>query len=112
MVWRTSRLLTASSLALRLIRALMPIVTLYIGKLIIDEVVTLVQRPDNPSTLGDWFESGLLTPLILLLAAEFALAVFADILGRIVSLIDSLLSERLANELEHPPHGARGDARS
>ncbi len=98
MVWRTSRLLTASSLALRLIRALMPIVTLYIGKLIIDEVVALVQRPDNPGTLGDWLASGLLTPLILLLAAEFALAVFADILGRIVSLIDSLLSEQLAND--------------
>ena len=98
MVWRTSRLLTASSLALRLIRALMPIATLYIGKLIIDEVVALVQRPGNPDTLGDWFASGLLTPLILLLAAEFALAVFADVLGRVVSLIDSLLSERLAND--------------
>ena len=98
MVWRTSRLLTASSLALRLIRALMPIATLYIGKLIIDEVVALVQRPGNPNTLGDWFESGLLTPLILLLAAEFVLAVFADVLGRVVSLIDSLLSERLAND--------------
>ena len=98
MVWRTSRLLTASSLALRLIRALIPIATLYIGKLIIDEVVGLVQRPGNPGTLGDWLESGLLTRLLLFLAAEFALAVFADVLGRVVALIDSLLSERLAND--------------
>ena len=98
MVWRTSRLLTVSSLALRLIRALIPIATLYIGKLIIDEVVGLVQRPGNPGTLGDWLESGLLTRLLLFLAAEFALAVFADVLGRVVALIDSLLSERLAND--------------
>ena len=36
MVWRTSRLLTLSSLILRLFRALVPIVTLYIGTLIIE----------------------------------------------------------------------------
>jgi len=82
MVWRTSRLLTLSSLILRLFRALVPIVTLYIGKLIIDEVVALVQRPDNPVTLGDWVASGLLDRLALLLLAEFALAVLADVLGR------------------------------
>ena len=33
----------------------------------------------------------------MLLAIEFALAIFADILGRIVSLVDSLLSERVSN---------------
>src|SRR6202035_3696236 len=31
------------------------------------------------------------------LAIEFALAIFADVLGRIVSLVDSLLSERVSN---------------
>ncbi len=99
MVWRTSPPLTIASLVLRLFRALVPIVTLYIGKLIIDEVVFLVQRPDNPGTLGEWVASGLLLHhLALLFAAEFALAVLADLLGRVVSLIDSLLSERLAND--------------
>ena len=97
MVWRASRLLTASSLFLRLIRALVPVATLFIGKLIIDEVVGLVQQPGNPDTLRQWLDSGLLNRLILLLAAEFALAVLADILGRVVSLIDSLLSERVTN---------------
>jgi ATP-binding cassette subfamily B protein len=42
--------------------------------------------------------SGLLTTLIALIAAEFALAVFADVLGRVVSLVDSLLSERVSME--------------
>ena len=39
MVWRTSRSLTAASLLLRLARALLPVITLYVGKLIIDDVV-------------------------------------------------------------------------
>lgn len=68
-----------------------------LGKLIIDDVVVLVQTPGKPETIGEWWESGLLNWLGLLLLAEFALAVAADILGRIVSLIDSLLSERVTN---------------
>jgi ATP-binding cassette subfamily B protein len=74
-----------------------PIATLFIGKLIIDEVVALVQAPSHPQTLSDWWASGLINRLLLLLAAEFALAVLADVLGRVVSLIDSLLSERVSN---------------
>ena len=98
MVWRTSPPLTAASLLLRLLRALLPVVTLYIGKLIIDDVVLLVQAPpDRLETLRQWLDSGLLNRLGLLLFAEFALAVLADILGRVVSLVDSLLSERVSN---------------
>src|SRR6185436_8723034 len=97
MVWRTSPALTASSLVLRLVRALVPIATLFIGKLIIDEVVALVQAPAHPQSLAEWLASGRLTRLLLLLAAEFAMAVLADVLGRAVSLIDSLLSERVSN---------------
>ncbi len=97
MVWRTSPYLTAASLLLRLVRALLPVAILFVGKLIIDEVVLLVQGTAKPETLQQWLESGLLDRLALLLAAEFALAVLADILGRVVSLIDSLLSERVTN---------------
>jgi ATP-binding cassette subfamily B protein len=97
MVWRTSPGLTSASLMLRLVRAVLPVVTLYVGKLIIDNVVLLVQAPDKPQTLGLWLSSGLLSWLILLLVFEFALAVLADVLGRIVSLTDSLLAERVTN---------------
>ena len=97
MVWRTSPQLMAASLALRLVRALFPVITLFIGKLIIDDVVALVQTPHKPETLLQWLNSGLLNWLGLLLIGEFALAVLADILGRIVSLVDSLLSERVSN---------------
>jgi ATP-binding cassette, subfamily B, bacterial len=97
MVWRTSRGLTTASLVLRLIRAVLPVATLYVGKLIIDDVVLLAQAPHKPETLRLWLGSGMLNWLILLLAAEFALAVMADVLGRVVSLIDSLLAERVTN---------------
>jgi ATP-binding cassette subfamily B protein len=97
MVWRTSPQLTVLSLTLRLVRALLPVVTLYIGKLIIDDVVQLVQMPNRPATFEDWLKSGLLNWLGVLLLAELALAILSDVLGRIVELVDSLLSERVTN---------------
>jgi ATP-binding cassette, subfamily B, bacterial len=97
MVWRTSPQLTAASILLRLLRALLPVAALYIGKLIIDDVVLLVQAPDKPETLQEWLRSGLFSRLGVLLLAEFAVAVLTDVLGRAVSLVDSLLSERVSN---------------
>jgi ATP-binding cassette, subfamily B, bacterial len=97
MIWQTSPGLTAGLMLLRLVRALMPVVALYIGKLIIDDVVHLVAQPARPATFHDWWVSGQLTWLAALLAAEFALAVLSDVLGRVVSLLDSLLSERVTN---------------
>src|SRR5688572_18339205 len=97
LIWRTSPLLTVSDLFLRLIRALLPIATLYVGKLIIDEVVTLAST-GAPSGLASMWRSGLLDQLGWLLLLEFALAVSSDLLGRVVSLIDSLLSELFTNE--------------
>ena len=96
MVWATSPTLTAETIALRLMRALLPVATLYIGKLIIDDVVMLVQLPDKPATLQQWLDSGHLNRLGLLLGAEFAVAVSADVLGRAVSLLDGLLAERVS----------------
>lgn len=97
MVWNTSALLTTWSLILRLFRALVPVATLYVGKLIIDEVIRLIALGDKPATLAEWWTSGLSQYLITLLLLEFALAVGNDLLGRVVSLIDSLLSERVSN---------------
>ena len=96
LVWQTSPAMTAGNLALRLVRALLPVLMLYVGKLIIDEVVALVQAGSVPADADAWTE-GPLRRLGLLLAAEFALAVVSDVLGRLVSLIDALLSERFNN---------------
>ncbi|MCC7250524.1 ABC transporter ATP-binding protein [Hyphomicrobium sp.] len=97
MVWETNPGLTLALIGLRLVRALLPVVTLYVGKLIIDEVVLLVQAPDKPPSLAAWLDSGRLSWLGVLIAAEFGLAVLADVLGRVVSLVDSLLAERVSN---------------
>ncbi|HSJ23588.1 MAG TPA: ABC transporter ATP-binding protein [Longimicrobiales bacterium] len=97
LVWQTSRRLTLSTLLLRFTRALLPVATLYVGKLIIDEVLRLAQLPVQPATLGGWLESGLLAPLGWLLVIELVLAVGSDVLGRLVSLLDSLLAEQLTN---------------
>jgi ATP-binding cassette subfamily B protein len=98
LVWRTSPALTLSQTLLRVVRALLPVATLYVGKLIIDEVVLLAQAPPAAEDLRQWITSGLLDRIGWLLALEFGLAVISDVLGRAVSLLDSLLSERFSNE--------------
>ena len=97
LVWQTSRAMTTATLLLRLVRALLPVATLYVGKLIIDEVVRHMGMPNAPGTLGEWLSSGLLDRLLWLLVLEFALAVLSDVLGRVVSLLDSLLGEKFSN---------------
>ena len=98
MVWRSSPGLTFLALALRLVRAVLPVAILYVGKLIIDGVVTIIQTPHNFETLYHGMHNDQLENILLLLAVEFALAVTADVLGRIVSLIDGLLSERMSTD--------------
>ncbi|SFS19846.1 ATP-binding cassette, subfamily B [Dyella sp. OK004] len=96
-VWQTSPFLSVCTVVLRLLRALLPVATLYVGKLIIDEVTHLIRAGVFHGDLSAWWDSGDLNRLGGLLLLEFALAVGADVLGRIVALIDSLLSELYAN---------------
>ncbi|HWM89348.1 MAG TPA: ABC transporter ATP-binding protein [Thermoanaerobaculia bacterium] len=97
LIWETSPRLTLANLLLRLVRALLPVATLYVGKLIIDEVVSLAGTEGAPVSLRAWLDSGLLDRLGWLLAAELGLAVLSDALGRVVSLLDTLLSEQFTN---------------
>jgi len=97
LIWETNKALTLASAALRLVRALLPVATLYVGKLIIDEVIAVAGAGHAHGDWRAWLASGHLDPLLGLLALEFALAVFADVLGRYVSLIDALLSEQYSN---------------
>ena len=97
MVWQISPRLMAGSLALRLVRALVPIAGLYVGKLIIDDVVHLVQMPDRPVSFQAWLDSGHLAWLGTLLLVEFGVAVVGDVLLRLVGLAESLLAEQVTN---------------
>lgn len=97
MIYRAGPLLMVSNLSLRLVRALMPVLMLYIGKLIIDMVIALAAAGHDFTSAREWLASGVLRPLWWLLLLEFGLAVVSDISGRIVSLLDGLLSERYSN---------------
>jgi ATP-binding cassette, subfamily B, bacterial len=96
-IWATSKPLTIASLGLRMVRALLPVVMLYIGKLIIDEVVRLVGAGIAFDSLASAWAGGVLEPLLGLLLLEFALAIVSDLLGRLVSYADTLLSELFTN---------------
>jgi ATP-binding cassette subfamily B protein len=111
LIWQTSPTITVTVIALRIVRALLPVATLYVGALIIDAVVKLAQSPPAGATLEQWMASGKLDPLVTLLLLEFGLAVLSDVLGRVVALLDSLLSERfnIATSLRLMAHAASLD---
>lgn len=95
-IWATSRALTCVSLGLRLIRALLPVITLYVGKLIIDEAIRIAGT-DLPAGLVEAWRNGHLDPILWLLLLELGLAVLSDVLGRVIAYADALLSERYTN---------------
>ncbi|HEY0661797.1 MAG TPA: ABC transporter ATP-binding protein [Lysobacter sp.] len=96
-IWATSRALTLTTLGLRIVRAFIPVATLYVGKLIIDEAVRLVGADVGFESFGAAWASGQLHPLLWLLVIEFALAIASDLLGRAISYGDALLSELFTN---------------
>ncbi|MBD2700521.1 ABC transporter ATP-binding protein [Spirosoma sp. BT702] len=87
LVWEVSPALFLGNAALRLVRAAIPAATLYVGKLIIDHVVTLSKTGGQGDTEYLWW----------LVGAEFGLAILSTALGRAVSLMDSLLGDLFAN---------------
>lgn len=89
LVWEVSPSLTIANAGLRLVRAGLPVAMLYVGKLIIDEVVRLV---DVGGLGGD------LTQLWTLVGIELGLAIVSDLLGRAVALVESLLGDLFTNE--------------
>lgn len=99
LVWRAGPWLAALTAGLRLARALIPVAALWVGKLIVDEVVHLSALPGLPHGAAAWWQAGQGTRIAGLLAAEFGLAIAQDLLGRLIALTESLLSERLTNDL-------------
>lgn len=95
LVWETSKSLTFASLLFRILRSVLPVLTLYLGKLIIDEVVHLATLTSKPDGWDAWLASGLLDHLSVLVFAEFGLAIFSDVLMRVVGLLDGLLAAQV-----------------
>jgi ATP-binding cassette, subfamily B, bacterial len=98
-VWAASSSLTTTTLGLRLVRAFLPVATLYVGKLIIDESVRLVGAGVSFDSIIPALQGGQLDPILWLLIVEFLLAISSDVLGRMINYGDALLSELLTNAM-------------
>ena len=86
LVWQTNHWYTILNAILRLLRSALPVAILYVGKLIIDEVVHLNKSNGSNHSF-----------LWKLVAAEFALAIVSDALSRAIALVDSLLGDQFSN---------------
>jgi ATP-binding cassette subfamily B protein len=85
LVWETSKWMTIVNSLLRIVRSAIPVALLYVGKLIIDQVLKLSHT--HGDTLLLW----------QLVGAEFGLAIFSDALSRAITLMDSLLGDLFSN---------------
>ena len=86
LVWHTNHWYTILNAILRLLRSALPVAILYVGKLIIDEVIHLNKSNGSNHSF-----------LWKLVAAEFALAIVSDALSRAIALVDSLLGDQFSN---------------
>ena len=102
LVWKTNPRLALSNMLLRLVKSGLPLLILYVGKEIIDEVIRLMEVAD-PLSEARW--------LWILLGIELGLAILSDVIGRGISLTESLLGDLFANKTstELIEHAARLD---
>lgn len=85
LVWKTHRSFTVAMIILRLARAFVPVAILWVGKLIIDAVV---------SARSGTLDTSLLWRLV---ALEIVLAFVGEMLSRASSVIESLLGDLFSN---------------
>ncbi|MEO8109316.1 MAG: ABC transporter ATP-binding protein [Ginsengibacter sp.] len=89
LVYQTNPWLTIFNAIFRIILAVMPLVMLYVGKLIIDEIIHLVRS----SSLAN----GSHAYLWKLVVIEFAMVIVMNAMNKIVTLFDTLLGDLFAN---------------
>ena len=88
LVWQTHRAYTIAMVVLRLLRAFTPVVSLWVAKLIIDQVVYLARTPGAS-----------LTPLWRVVAIELGVVILGEFLARASSLVESLLGDLFSNSM-------------
>jgi ATP-binding cassette subfamily B protein len=87
LAWQSSPSKTFWSFILRILRSAMPVALLYVGKLIVDEVILLNRNPAVQDHSHLW----------QLISLEFLLAIATDGLNRLINLLDSLLGDLFSN---------------
>jgi ATP-binding cassette subfamily B protein len=101
LIWETSKTMTIANIILRLVRSAIPLAMLYVGKLIIDEVVRLISVGGDTDMTYMWTIVGI----------ELGLALFSDIINRGITLLDGLLGDLFSNKtsVQLIRHAARLD---
>jgi len=92
LVFQTHRGYTAGILALRVVRSFIPLAVLWIGKLIIDGVISAARLHASGGTIDWWYLGGLV-------GLELAIAVVGEGLARLSSLLESLLGDLFSNRI-------------
>jgi ATP-binding cassette subfamily B protein len=87
LIWHANKWLFVANIFARLIKSILPVLLLWVGKLIIDEVVLQMAA-----------ETKEMSQLWTLLGIELALAVVSDLLSRMIGLMDGLLGDLYANK--------------
>jgi ATP-binding cassette subfamily B protein len=87
LIWGTHRGYTAAMVVLRVVRAFVPVVTFWVGKLILDSVIA--------AKAGN----GSLTQVWRYLVLELGIVLVGEILARASSLIESLLGDLFSNAM-------------
>lgn len=88
LIWSTHPGLALTNLAPRLVQSVIPIALLYVGKLIIDEVVQQMGASSKEFSQLWW-----------LIGLELGLGLLSDLLSRVINLADSLLVELYSNRV-------------
>ncbi len=81
-IWNTNKKLFLSSAFCRLIGAVLPVIILWVGKIIIDEIILQISL-EVPDYTQLWTYVGI----------EFGLVVLSDLISRAIQLTDSLLGD-------------------
>ena len=94
LIWSCDCWLAVFNILLRVIRASLPLMMLYVGKLIIDEIVRISVSASSPAV-----ENQEMSILMTLILVELGLAVLSDLLVRGIALVDSLLGDLVSHEI-------------
>src|SRR2546430_869635 len=99
LIWRTHRGYTSAIVVLRVVRSVVPVATFWVGKLILDSVISAKAS------------HGPLTQIWRYLALELAIVLAGEVLARASSLIESLLGDLFSNamSIELMEHAAKLD---
>ncbi|MCC7444346.1 MAG: ABC transporter ATP-binding protein [Saprospiraceae bacterium] len=86
-IYATSPVLFIINISARLLNSLSPVAILWLGKMIIDEILHQISV-DNKDLGNLW----------MYIAIEFGIVIVSDLLGRVINLTDSLLGDQYSNK--------------